>query len=85
MAESADAADSTESAESADRAVTADTVGAVGAAYVADATAAAPGPARRQIEDKLPRGILIRVLVYVFAGHAVAGFIYLLFTLGGNQ
>ncbi|MFD7297968.1 DUF6126 family protein [Streptomyces sp. NPDC059897] len=47
--------------------------------------AAAPAPARRQIEDKLPRGILIRVLVYVFAGHALAAFIYLLFTLGGNQ
>ncbi|MFZ3599482.1 DUF6126 family protein [Streptomyces sp. BH104] len=44
-----------------------------------------PAPARRQIEDKLPRGILVRVLVYVFAGHALAAFIYLLFTLGGNQ
>ncbi|WP_306316647.1 MULTISPECIES: DUF6126 family protein [unclassified Streptomyces] len=44
-----------------------------------------PAPARRQIEDKMPRGILVRVLVYVFAGHALAAFIYLLFTLGGNQ
>ncbi|MGD6741955.1 DUF6126 family protein [Streptomyces sp. BH106] len=55
------------------------------AAHTPDTTGPTPGPARRQIEDKLPRGILIRVLVYVFAGHALAGFIYLLFTLGGNQ
>lgn len=40
---------------------------------------------RRQIEDKMPRGILVRVLVYVFAGHGLAAFIYLLFTLGGNR
>ncbi|WP_327657256.1 DUF6126 family protein [Streptomyces sp. NBC_00483] len=55
------------------------------AAHTADTTGSTPGPARRDIEDKLPRGILVRVLVYVFAGHALAGFIYLLFTLGGNQ
>jgi hypothetical protein len=42
-------------------------------------------PARRDIEDKLPRGIWVRVLVYVFAGHALAAFIYMLFTLGGGQ
>ncbi|MCX5529970.1 DUF6126 family protein [Streptomyces sp. NBC_00006] len=53
------------------------------AAHTADTTGSTP--ARRDIEDKLPRGILVRVLVYVFAGHALAGFIYLLFTLGGNQ
>ncbi|WP_394428905.1 DUF6126 family protein [Streptomyces sp. SGAir0957] len=39
----------------------------------------------RNIEDKLPRGIWVRVLVYVFAGHALAAFIYMLFTLGANQ
>ncbi|WP_406102994.1 DUF6126 family protein [Streptomyces sp. NBC_01003] len=42
-------------------------------------------PARRDIEDKLPRGIWVRLLVYVFAGHLVAGFIYLLFTLGASR
>ncbi|MER5439367.1 DUF6126 family protein [Streptomyces sp. NPDC002790] len=64
---------------------TADTADTTGAADPTEATLA-PAPARRVvIEDKLPRGILIRVLVYVFAGHALAGFIYLLFTLGGNQ
>ena len=45
----------------------------------------APKPAARQIEDKMPRGILVRVLLYVFAGHAFAAFIYLLFTLGANR
>ncbi|MGW2339034.1 DUF6126 family protein [Streptomyces sp. NPDC001661] len=54
-------------------------------ADTADPTEPTPAPARRQIEDKLPRGILVRVLVYVFAGHALAAFIYLLFTLGGSQ
>ncbi|MFZ3566910.1 DUF6126 family protein [Streptomyces sp. BH097] len=54
-------------------------------ADTAGTTEPTPAPARRQIEDKLPRGILVRVLVYVFAGHALAAFIYLLFTLGGNQ
>jgi hypothetical protein len=47
-----------------------------------------PGGQKRaapQIEDKMPRGILVRVLLYVFAGHAFAAFIYLLFTLGGNR
>ncbi|MFI5663120.1 DUF6126 family protein [Streptomyces sp. NPDC051684] len=66
----------------ADMADTTDTTGEAGGA---DATGSAPAPARRQIEDKFPRGILVRVLVYVFAGHALAAFIYLLFTLGGNQ
>ncbi|MCX3062420.1 DUF6126 family protein [Streptomyces beihaiensis] len=42
-------------------------------------------PARREIEDKMPRGILVRVLLYVFAGHAFAAFVYLLFTLGGSR
>ncbi|GAA2301761.1 DUF6126 family protein [Streptomyces kunmingensis] len=49
-------------------------------------TEAEARPARRRdIEDKLPRGIWVRVLVYVFAGHALAAFIYMLFTLGGGQ
>ncbi|MFD3558342.1 DUF6126 family protein [Streptomyces sp. NPDC058686] len=42
-------------------------------------------PARRDVEDKLPRGIWVRLLVYVFAGHLVAAFIYLLFTLGASR
>ncbi|MFJ9041952.1 DUF6126 family protein [Streptomyces sp. NPDC102406] len=42
-------------------------------------------PDRRNIEDKLPRGIWVRVLVYVFAGHALAAFLYLLFSVGGGQ
>ncbi|MFF2502324.1 DUF6126 family protein [Streptomyces sp. NPDC058067] len=45
-----------------------------------------PGrPARRDLEEKLPRGIWVRLLVYVFAGHIVAGFLYLLFTLGASR
>jgi hypothetical protein len=50
-----------------------------------DVTEPEPQPARRDIEDKLPRGIWVRLLVYIFAGHLVAGFIYLLFTLGASR
>ncbi|WP_434599301.1 DUF6126 family protein [Streptomyces sp. A5-4] len=40
-------------------------------------------PARRGIvEDKFPRGLMIRLFVYVVAGHLFAAFVYLLFTLG---
>ncbi|MFE9394359.1 DUF6126 family protein [Streptomyces flavidovirens] len=41
--------------------------------------------ARRFVEDKIPRGLAIRVFVYVVAGHLFAAFVYLLFTLGGQR
>ncbi|WP_255955821.1 DUF6126 family protein [Streptomyces odontomachi] len=36
------------------------------------------------IEDRVPRGIWVRVLIYVCAGHFLAGFLFLLFALGGR-
>ncbi|HET6856512.1 MAG TPA: DUF6126 family protein [Streptomyces sp.] len=43
-------------------------------------------PARRGIvEDKFPRGLMIRLFVYVVAGHLFAAFVYLLFTLGAER
>ncbi|MGC5341729.1 DUF6126 family protein [Streptomyces sp. DT24] len=34
------------------------------------------------IERKMPRGLVIRLVAYLVAGHVIAGFIYLLFTVG---
>ncbi|MGW0564763.1 DUF6126 family protein [Streptomyces sp. NPDC003016] len=41
--------------------------------------------ARHFVEDRIPRGLAIRVFVYVVAGHLFAAFVYLLFTLGGSR
>lgn len=36
------------------------------------------------VEDRAPRGLILRVFLYVAVGHVFAAFIYLLFTLGGE-
>ncbi|MGW1163502.1 DUF6126 family protein [Streptomyces sp. NPDC002513] len=36
------------------------------------------------IEDKLPRALWIRLVVYIAVGHLLAGFIYLLFEVGAK-
>lgn len=36
------------------------------------------------VEDRAPRGLILRVFLYVAVGHVFAAFIYLLFTLGGK-
>ncbi|MEV7085066.1 DUF6126 family protein [Streptomyces sp. NPDC093085] len=33
-------------------------------------------------ERKFPRGLVIRLFVYLIAGHVFAAFLYLLFTVG---
>ncbi|WP_235967531.1 DUF6126 family protein [Streptomyces mesophilus] len=48
-------------------------------------TSESPGGARRFIEDKFPRGLVIRLFVYLIAGHFFAFFVYLLFVLGGRN
>lgn len=42
----------------------------------------APVPRRRDMEERLPPSLWIRLLVYVVVGHLLAGFIYLLFEVG---
>ncbi|GHJ41867.1 DUF6126 family protein [Streptomyces sp. TS71-3] len=37
------------------------------------------------IEDRIPRGIWVRVLIYVAAGHLLAGFLFLLFSIGAKS
>ncbi|WP_244501119.1 DUF6126 family protein [Streptomyces sp. TP-A0874] len=35
-------------------------------------------------EGKFPRGLVVRLFVYLIAGHVVAGFLYLLFQVGAE-
>ncbi len=49
-----------------------------------DATGSLVDPTH-PIEDRIPRGIWVRVLIYVFAGHLLAAFVFLLFTLGAKS
>ncbi|MEE1940214.1 DUF6126 family protein [Streptomyces sp. TRM 70361] len=45
-----------------------------------------PRPAAPMNEErKFPRGLAVRLFVYLIAGHLVAAFLYLLFELGGGQ
>lgn len=36
-------------------------------------------------EDRFPRGLVIRLFVYLVAGHLFAGFLFLLFELGASR
>lgn len=45
---------------------------------------AQPPGVRARIEAKFPRGLVIRLFAYLFAGHLFAFFLYLLFALGGE-
>ena len=42
------------------------------------------GP-RRSMDDKLPRALWVRLIIYVAVGHLFAAFVYLLFTLGAQN
>ncbi|MFE2283607.1 DUF6126 family protein [Streptomyces sp. NPDC059443] len=39
----------------------------------------------RRIESKFPRGLVIRLIAYLFVGHLFAFFVYLLFVLGAKS
>lgn len=36
-------------------------------------------------ESRLPRGLVVRLTVYLVVGHLVAGFFWLLFELGASR
>nr|WP_285521841.1 DUF6126 family protein [Streptomyces lavendulae] len=38
-----------------------------------------------RIESRFPRGLVIRLIAYLFVGHLFAFFVYLLFVLGGQN
>nr|WP_237773297.1 MULTISPECIES: DUF6126 family protein [Streptomyces] len=42
-------------------------------------------PARRSMEEKFPRALWVRLIIYVAVGHLFAAFIYLLFELGAQN
>lgn len=52
---------------------------------VQPAPAAAPVTVRQRFESKFPRGLVIRLIAYLFVGHLFAFFVYLLFVLGGKN
>ena len=37
------------------------------------------------IEQKLPRSLWIRLIIYIAVGHVFAGFLWLLFEVGAKQ
>ncbi|NNN32949.1 small hydrophobic protein [Streptomyces sp. S3(2020)] len=39
----------------------------------------------KHTEEKIPRGVWVRLLIYIAVGHVFAAFIYLLFELGAQQ
>lgn len=47
--------------------------------------ASAPRTIRERFESKFPRGLVIRLVAYLFVGHLFAFFVYLLFVLGGQN
>ncbi|WSK90472.1 DUF6126 family protein [Streptomyces sp. NBC_00073] len=38
-----------------------------------------------KLQSKFPRGLMIRLIAYLFVGHLFAFFVYLLFVLGGQN
>ncbi|MGW1025754.1 DUF6126 family protein [Streptomyces sp. NPDC002577] len=40
---------------------------------------------RRSIEDRFPRALWVRLIVYIAVGHLLAAFIFLLFELGAKS
>ncbi|MBW8699325.1 hypothetical protein MBT84_06965 [Streptomyces sp. MBT84] len=41
-------------------------------------------PQRRDMEEKFPRALWVRLIIYIAVGHLFAGFIYLLFEVGAK-
>ncbi|MFD3873395.1 DUF6126 family protein [Streptomyces sp. NPDC058623] len=58
--------------------------GAAAPAEVAAQSAGVPTLISR-IESKFPRGLIIRLIAYLFVGHLFAFFVYLLFVLGAEN
>ena len=40
---------------------------------------------RRRANERIPRGLAIRLFVYLVAGHLFAGFLWLLFEVGASR
>lgn len=44
-----------------------------------------PPTVRARIEATFPRGLVVRLVAYLFVGHLFAFFVYLLFVLGAKN
>ncbi|MFI5867361.1 DUF6126 family protein [Streptomyces sp. NPDC051546] len=44
-----------------------------------------PELTRQKQQSKFPRGLVIRLIAYLFVGHLFAFFVYLLFVLGAQN
>lgn len=42
-------------------------------------------PGAERGDGRFPRGLALRLFVYIVAGHLLAGFLYLLFKVGGAE
>lgn len=51
----------------------------------AQETGSAPDTLLKRFESKFPRGLIIRLIAYLFVGHLFAFFVYLLFVLGAEN
>ncbi|WP_327433680.1 DUF6126 family protein [Streptomyces sp. NBC_01615] len=40
---------------------------------------------RRSMEERFPRSLWVRLIIYIAVGHLFAAFIFLLFTLGAHN
>nr|WSX48288.1 DUF6126 family protein [Streptomyces sp. NBC_00974] len=56
-----------------------------GTGAVQPAETGRPTTIRKRFESKFPRGLVIRLIAYLFVGHLFAFFVYLLFVLGGKN
>ncbi|MGW0770107.1 DUF6126 family protein [Streptomyces sp. NPDC002676] len=39
----------------------------------------------RNLEEKFPRALWVRLIIYIAVGHVFAAFLFLLFALGGKS
>ncbi|MER8043569.1 DUF6126 family protein [Streptomyces sp. NPDC094032] len=44
-----------------------------------------PDTGEERGNGKFPKGLVLRLFAYLIAGHLFAGFLYLLFEMGGGQ
>ncbi|MEU4200053.1 DUF6126 family protein [Streptomyces sp. NPDC039022] len=45
----------------------------------------APAPARKYVENKPPRGVYVRVFIYVVATHVLLAFMSIIFIIAKNR
>ncbi|MFE2252816.1 DUF6126 family protein [Streptomyces lavendulae] len=80
-----EAAGTTSEAAGATSRETGTTAGTTAGTAAGTDAAAQPAGLLGRIESRFPRGLVIRLIAYLFVGHLFAFFVYLLFVLGGQN